>query len=77
MMLNISGSSSVPSSLHLSCMFPLFWNYYEKEKNWERKKSKKSFLSSKIRLRISRSIANPKPGFYNLNPDFPIERTLS
>ena len=26
---------------------------------------------------ISRSIANPKSGFKNLNPDFPIERTLT
>ena len=72
-----SDSSSCPSSLHLSCMFPLFWNYYEKKRKSERKKNKKPFLSSEIRLRISRSIANPKAGIYNLNPDFLIERTLS
>ena len=33
-------------------------------------------LSVEIRFRISRSIANLKSGFQNLNPDFPIERTL-
>ena len=32
-------------------------------------------LSVKIRFRISRSIANPKSGFQNLNSDFPIKRT--
>ena len=47
-----SGSSSCPSSLHLSCMFSLFWNYYEKKRKSE------SFFSSEIRLRISRSICN-------------------
>ena len=36
---------------------------------------KTAVLSVKIRFRISRSIANPKSGFQNLNPDFPIKRT--
>ena len=49
----------------------------KRKENGKERKSKKSFLSSEIRLQISRSIANPKPGFYNLNPDFPVERTLS
>ena len=36
---------------------------------------KTAVLSVKIRFRISRSIANPKSGFQNLNPDFPIKGT--
>ena len=36
---------------------------------------KTAVLSVKIRFRISRSIANPKSRFQNLNPDFPIKRT--
>ena len=34
-------------------------------------------LSVEIRFRISRLITNPRSGFQNLNPDFPIERTLA
>ena len=49
----------------------------KRKENGKERKSKKSFLSSEIRLQISRSIANPKPGFYNLNPDFPVECSLS
>ena len=49
----------------------------KRKENRKEKKNKKPFLSSEIRLRISRSIANPKAGIYNLNPDFLIERTLS
>ena len=37
----------------------------------------KGKMEIKNRFRISRSIANPKSGFQNLNSDFPIERTLS
>ena len=37
---------------------------------------KDRYLSAEIRFRISRSMANPKSGFSNLNLDFLIERTL-
>ena len=44
-------------------------------KKRKEKKPKNRYLSVKICFWISRSIANPKSGVSNLNPDFPIERT--
>ena len=44
--------------------------------NGKNENPKTDNLSLKSFFRISRSIANPKSGFENLNPDFPIERTL-
>ena len=40
-----------------------------------RARARPLFSALKIRFRISRSIANPKSRFQNLNPDFPIKRT--
>ena len=51
-----------------------FADFPDERQKW---KSKNRYISVEIRFRILRSIANPKSGFKNLNPDFPIERTLS
>ena len=40
-----------------------------------RARARPLFSALKIRFRILRSIANPKSGFQNLNPDFPIKGT--
>ena len=53
----------------LSTVFPILFRISQSN-------GKNRYLSIKIRFRISRSIANPKSVFQNLNPDFPIERTL-
>ena len=60
------------------CLLPAFLcaHIFIKRETSGYEAGKDKYLSVEIRFRISRSIANPKSGFLNLNPDFLIERTL-
>ena len=67
------------SKFHFSCwIFSIFFRISRSNGKNENPKRDVSAWSQRfeIRFRISRSIANPKSGLQNLNPDFPIERAL-
>ena len=67
------------SKFHFSCcIFYIFFRISWSNGKNENPKRDVSAWSQRfeIRFQISRSIANPKSGFQNLNPHFPIERTL-